>query len=106
MYMTFTLTVTSQGQVSIPAKLRKLWSLTGGKQITITLSGENKAIVEPVSDFISLGGSLNKYASINKGLTIDEIIARENKAIEDSWAERYIEKEKRSGSKIAKIKTW
>lgn len=103
--MTYTLTVTSQGQVSIPAKVRKLWGLLGRGQITFTLQGK-KAIVEPARDILDYAGSLSKYASATKGLTSDEVIKLEKKAIEDGRAEHYLKKEKRSGNKLLKIKTW
>jgi len=105
MYMTYTLAVTSQGQVSIPAKVRKMWGLMKRGQITFTLQGK-KAIVEPALDILDLAGSLHKYAKVNKGLTSRQILAREKKAVEDAIVEQYLRKEKRSGNKLLAIKTW
>lgn len=102
MYMTYTLTLTSQGQVSIPAELRRLWNLTGGKQITLTLTGK-KAVVEPTLDLLEYVKTLKRDPNINKGLTLDQILTKEQKAIEDGWVEHYLNKEKRSGNKILKI---
>lgn len=99
MYMTYTLAVTSQGQVSIPAKVRKLWGLLNRGQITFTLQGK-RAIVEPARDILDYVGSLNKYASVTKGMTSDQIMQLEKKAIEDGWVEHYLKKEKRSGNKL------
>lgn len=103
MYMTYTLNVTSQGQVSIPIEVRRLWGLMNRGQITLTLRGK-KGIVEPAVDILDLAGSLNKYAI--KGKTIDEIMVMEKKGVEMAIVERYLRKEKRSGSKLLKIKTW
>lgn len=52
-----------------------------------------------VPDFLSLAGSFHRYAKVNEGLTIDQILEREHKAVEDAFVEHYIEKEKRSGNK-------
>lgn len=100
--MTYTLAVTSQGQVSIPAKVRKLWGLLGRGQITFTLQGK-KAIVEPSVDLLDYVKTLKRNPNVNKGLTLDQILAKEQKAVEDGWVEHYLDKEKRSGNKIIKI---
>lgn len=99
MYMTYTLAVTSQGQVSIPAEVRRLWGILKRGQITLTLHGK-KAIVEPARDILDYVGSLNKYAKVVKGMTSDEIMKLEQKAIEDGWIEHYLKKEARSGNKL------
>ena len=101
--MNYTLNVTSQGQVSIPAKVRRLWGLIDRGQITLTLHGQN-AIVAPVPDLLSLGGSLHKYAI--KGKSIEEIKKLERKGVEDAVVERYFRKEKSSGNKLLAIKAW
>lgn len=107
MYMTYTLAVTSQGQVSIPAELRRLWKIIENGKITITLDKSGKkASMEPVPDLLSLGGSLHKYAYITKGMTPDQVIKMEEEAIGDAVVERYLRKEKRSGKKLLSIKTW
>jgi len=105
--MTYTLAVTSQGQLSIPAELRRLWKIVNNGKITITLNKTGKgAFMEPVPDLLSLGGSLNKYAYITKGMTSKQVLKMERKGIEDAIVERYLRKEKRSGKKLLTIKTW
>ena len=101
MCMTYTLTVTSQGQVSIPAKVRRLWGILKRGQITLTLQGKKRAIVEPTLGILDLAGSLKKYAI--KGKSIEEIMMLEKKAIEDGWVEHYLKKVKRSGNKLLVI---
>ncbi len=103
--MTYTLAVTSQGQISIPAKVRKIWGLLNRGEITFTLQGK-KAIIEPTLDFFDYVNSLKRNPNINKGLALDQILEKEQKAIEDGWVEHYLKKEKRSGNKLLKIKTW
>ena len=49
--------ITSQGQVSIPAKLRKKLELDKRKKVFIT-EEKGKIIMEPVKDILELGGSL------------------------------------------------
>lgn len=102
MYMTYTLAVTSQGQVSIPAKVRKLWGLLNRGQITFTVQGK-KAIIEPTVDLFEYVKTLKRNPNVNKGLTLDQILVKEQKAIEDGWVEHYLKKEKRSGNKVLKI---
>jgi len=55
--MTYTVSITSQGQISIPAKLRrKLGFSKAGKAIVSIENG--KVLLEPVIDFLELEGSL------------------------------------------------
>ena len=85
--MTYTVSITSQGQISIPAKLRRKYGLDKKGKALIS-EEEDKLIIEPVPDLLSLRGSLNHKAI--KGKSIDEIIALENKAIEEGmFAEKF-----------------
>lgn len=49
-------TVTKQGQVSIPIKLRRKYGIDG-KKIAFT-ENQGKIVLEPIKDFLELGGSL------------------------------------------------
>lgn len=84
--MIYTVTITSQGQISIPAKLRKELSLAKKDKALVKREGK-RIIIEPIPDLLSLKGSLSHKAI--KGKSIDEIIALENKAIEEAIVERY-----------------
>ncbi len=54
--MTYLATITSQGQISIPVKLRRKFGLD---QKSVLVSEEDgKIIIEPIKDFLELGGSL------------------------------------------------
>jgi AbrB family looped-hinge helix DNA binding protein len=89
--MTFTATITSQGQITIPAKIRKWIGLKKRQRVILTLKN-NYVVLQPEPDIMELSGSLNNYAIKNK--SIDEIIKIEEKAIEDAIVERYKKKTK------------
>lgn len=72
--------ITSQGQISIPAKARTLLGLSAPGKVMYTVV-DNKLVIEPVKDLLSLGGVFKDKAM--KGKSIDEIIAIENKALQD-----------------------
>ena len=60
--MVYTVSITSQGQISIPAPIRSLLGLDAYKKAVVRV--ENKTIiVEPISDFMSLKGSLKTSKS-------------------------------------------
>lgn len=71
--MVYPVTITAQGQLSIPIKLRRKLDLDRA-QVTIS-EEDGKLIIETAPDFLSLGGSLrtNKKPLSNKEL--DEVIA-------------------------------
>ncbi len=84
--MTYTVSITSQGQISIPALLRRELGLESGKKALLTKKGEG-FMVEPVEDFLLLKGSL-KHKAI-KGKSIQEIITLEKEAVAEAIAEDY-----------------
>lgn len=55
--MTYTVSITSQGQISIPVELRKKLGLNK-KSKAIVSEQEGKLVVEPVKDLLKLRGSL------------------------------------------------
>lgn len=55
--MTYVVSITSQGQVSIPVKLRRELGLTKSKKALIKKEN-GKLIIEPVKDLLELRGSL------------------------------------------------
>lgn len=55
--MTYIVSITSQGQISIPAKLRRKLGLEKNKKALVN-EEEGKLIIEPVKDLLSLKGSL------------------------------------------------
>ncbi len=53
----YTVTITSQGQISIPAKIRRDLGLNKSAKALVKIEG-NKIVVEPVRDLLELKGSL------------------------------------------------
>ena len=84
--MTYIVSITSQGQISIPAKLRRKLGLEKHKKASVR-EEDGKLIIEPVKDFLELGGSLSHKAI--KGKSIDEIMKLEDAAIAQGFVERY-----------------
>lgn len=55
MYMTYFITITSQGQISIPAPIRRRFALDKIKKATLEVKN-NKIIIEPIKDLSELKG--------------------------------------------------
>lgn len=64
MSMTYTVSITSQGQISIPAKLRKKLGLDKQKKALIS-EEKGKLIIEPVKDFLELKGAFKTNKKIS-----------------------------------------
>lgn len=70
--MVYTIAVTSQGQISIPVDVQRKLGFNKSGKASLKVEG-NRIIVEPVSDFMSLKGSLH---SNKKPLSSREIHER------------------------------
>lgn len=70
--------ITNQGQISIPVSMRRLMALDRYHKALVKLEGK-KIVIEPIVDFLSLGGSLQQKAKKTK--KIDEIIKAEEEII-------------------------
>lgn len=53
----YTVTITSQGQISIPAKIRRKLGLDKTKRVLVS-EQNGKLVIEPVKDLLELRGSL------------------------------------------------
>ena len=87
--MTYTVTITSQGQISIPIQLRRKLGLDKNKKALVR-EENGELIVKPVKDFMELGGSLSEYAKGKKPLSnkeLDEVVAQ---AIADDYRKKLI----------------
>lgn len=82
--MTYTVSITSQGQISIPAAIRRQLGLDKKKQAIVTVEA-GKMVVKPIKDFLELAGSLktNKKPLTNKEL--HEVVAQ---AVADNYAKK------------------
>ena len=76
--------ITSQGQISIPAKMRRELGLDKNRQAIVSIE-EGKILVEPVRDFLEMAGSLktNKKPLTNKQL--NEVVAQ---AVAEEYAKK------------------
>lgn len=54
--MTYTVSITRQGQMSIPASIRKQLSLKNKPKASVSVQN-GKIVVEPVGDFMDLAGT-------------------------------------------------
>jgi AbrB family looped-hinge helix DNA binding protein len=59
--MTYTVAITSQGQISIPAKIRRQLGLNKTMRAVVSSQG-GKVIIEPVKDILELAGSFKTKA--------------------------------------------
>ena len=90
--MTHIVSITSQGQISIPADIRRALGLDKYKIASIRQE-EERMIVEPVKDLLESKG-IFKHKAI-KGKSIDEIMKMEEEAWEKSAAKKYLASLKR-----------
>ncbi len=80
--------ITSQGQITIPAVFRRLLGLDQYRKALVR--AENKRIVvEPIPDLMSLAGSLQNKAMKKN---IDNIMKMEEEATSKLVAKKYISK--------------
>ena len=81
--------ITSQGQITVPASMRRYLGVNKREKVKATLVGE-KIVLERLVSIDDLAGALAKRArTINKGLTFDEVVAREKRAAEQGWSSRF-----------------
>ncbi|MGB9706737.1 MAG: AbrB/MazE/SpoVT family DNA-binding domain-containing protein [Microgenomates group bacterium] len=85
--MSYLVSITSQGQISIPAEIRRELGLLEKRKALVKREGK-RVIIEPAEDIFSLAGAF-KHKAI-KGKTIQEIIKIEEQAWEKEAAKRYL----------------
>lgn len=72
--MTYTVTITSQGQISIPIKFRRELGLDKKRKAVVTKK-DDLLIIEPIKDFLELGGSLRTNKKPLSNRELDEVVA-------------------------------
>jgi len=92
--MSHIVTITTQGQISIPAAIRRQIGLDKTRKAFVSTVGK-KIVVEPIPDLLELEGALHKYAIKNK--PIEEVMAMEEQAAGEAFAQRYRKKSKKRG---------
>lgn len=96
----YTATVTSQGQITIPAKLRRELDLDRAV-ISIIKNKWNNLEIEKVPDLLDLAGSLSNYCKAkDKGKFIDQMMKEEKKVVEKTIIDDYKESLKRMSNKL------
>lgn len=89
--MVYTVSITSQGQISIPIQLRRKLGLDKNRTALVT-EEEGKIVVKPMKDFLELAGSLHAYVKGKKPLSNKEL----DEAVAKAVGEEYLEKLKRN----------
>jgi len=77
--MMYTVTITSQGQISIPAPIRRRMGLNRSKRAVVGLV-DGKLMVEPVVDLLDLGGvfkSKKKYTREQERRAMEEAVVED-----------------------------
>lgn len=81
--------ITNQGQVTVPVDMRRYLKMGKREKIKATLVGE-KIVLERMVDIEDLAGVFASQAKkITKGMTRKEIELAERKAIEEGWVSRF-----------------
>ena len=79
--------ITSQGQITIPASIRRSLGLNKYPKATVHLENK-KIIIEPIPDILTMGGLLKRKAI--KGKSIDKTIKLEEKVISETISKKYL----------------
>lgn len=80
--MSQVVTITSQGQLTIPRSVREYFGMAGSTKAVLHLEG-NKLIVEPQADFWSLSGALHSKTKLS-----DTQLRQARQQFSKSWARR------------------
>lgn len=80
--MTQAVSITSQGQLTIPKSIRDAFGIRGMVKAFIKTEG-NKIIVEPKTDFWSLPGSLEAKISLS-----DNDLRKARQSFSKKWAKK------------------
>lgn len=82
--MSYTVSITSQGQISIPSKIRQELGLSKRKKALVSIEN-GKMVVEPVRDFLELAGSLKTDKKPLSNQELDDFVGT---AIAQEYAEK------------------
>jgi len=74
--MTYTVSITSQGQISIPAQIRRELGLSKNSKAIVSVK-EGEISVRPVKDFLELRGSLKTDKKPLSNERLHEMFAEE-----------------------------
>jgi AbrB family looped-hinge helix DNA binding protein len=74
--------ITSQGQLTIPKKLRAQFGIDGPTKVSIS-SEKGRIVVEPIADFWTLAGTMKSRTTLS-----DEQLRQARASFEKKWARR------------------
>ena len=72
----YTVSITSQGQISIPAKLRNKLGLQKGKKANVSVQG-GSLVIKPIKDFLDLAGSFKTDKKPLTSRQLHDLFAKE-----------------------------
>ena len=78
--------ITSQGQITVPARFRRRLNLDRYRKASVELTN-NKLVIEPIPNLMSLAGILKSKAKRKK---IGQTIKAEKKAVIRAISERHL----------------
>jgi len=84
--MPYLVTITSQGQISIPAPIRRALGFERLKKAIVEVDGK-RVILRPPADIMSFAGAIHHRAK--KGKTITQIMKEEKQAYSRATAKKY-----------------
>jgi AbrB family looped-hinge helix DNA binding protein len=82
LFMKVFATITSQGQLTIPKKMREILGIAGSTQVILTLEGK-KLTMEAIDSFWSLQGSIKTDIKLS-----DEELRKAREDFEKHWARK------------------
>lgn len=74
--MSYTVSITSQGQMSIPAIIRERLGLSKNSKAIVSIKG-GQMLVKPVKDFLELKGSIKTKKKALTNEELHELFAQE-----------------------------
>jgi len=74
--MTYTVSITSQGQINIPVKIRRELGLSKNSKATVSVRN-GEMLIRPVKDFLELRGSLKTDKKSLSNEELHELFAQE-----------------------------
>lgn len=86
--MTYFTTVTSKGQVTLPAPLRKKLNIKSGQRVEVSLDNHNQAVIKSIVD-VEAVREANRVFAQNKGIKPIASRTQINKIMAEEAVKRY-----------------
>lgn len=82
--MTYTVSITSQGQISIPIEFRRKLGLDKVRRATVEIE-KGKMVISPIKDLLELAGSMTTDKKPLTNHELHEVVAQ---AVADNYAKK------------------